>query len=101
MEQPPLSATKRCPHCGQWSAHRLRPDDRCEHCQELLDPQGPQREAEMEQAWKWELPPAMLIPIPETDPAWLRGLKYLVRGGQLLFAATVSFILWLITAIAG
>jgi hypothetical protein len=101
MEKPPLTATKRCPHCGLWSAHQLRPDDRCEHCQELLDPLGPEREAKLAQAWKWEMPPAMLIPIPPTDPAWLRGLKYLVRGGQLLFAATVSFIIWVITALAG
>ncbi|RTQ51560.1 hypothetical protein EJV47_07105 [Hymenobacter gummosus] len=101
MEQAPLSATKRCPHCGQWSDYRQQPDDRCQHCHELLDPLGPQRAAEMEQAWKWEMPPAMLIPIPETEPAWLRGLKYVVRGGQLLFAATVSFIVWFLTTLAG
>lgn len=101
MEKPPLSATKRCPHCGQWSAHQLRPDDRCEHCHELLDPFGPERAAQAEKAWKWELPPTMLIPIPATDPAWLRGLKYVVRGGQLLFAATVSFIVWFLTMLAG
>ncbi|MCC3160258.1 hypothetical protein LJ737_23680 [Hymenobacter sp. 15J16-1T3B] len=101
MERPPLMASKRCPHCGQWSAHQHQPDDRCEHCQELLDPFGPERAAQMEKAWKWELPPMMLLPIPPTDPAWLRGLKYLVRGGQLLFAATVSFIVWFLTTLAG
>ncbi|WP_400190612.1 hypothetical protein [Hymenobacter sp. B81] len=101
MNAAPLSASKKCPHCGQWSAHQQQPDDRCEHCHELLDPQGPAKQAEMEQAWKWELPPAMLIPIHPTDPWWLRGPKYLVRGGQLLFAATVSFVIWLVTALAG
>ncbi|GAA4385234.1 hypothetical protein [Hymenobacter koreensis] len=101
MNAPPLSASKKCPHCGQWSGHQQRPDDRCEHCHELLDPQGPRKEAEMKQAWKWEMPQIMLITIHPTDPWPLRMLKYAVRGGQMLFIATLSFIIWVVTVLAG
>ena len=91
---------KRCPHCGQWSGHYQRPDDRCVHCGQLLDPLAPAREASLEKAWKWELNKTVLIDISPDDPWLLRMLKHLVRGGQLLFAATVAFILWLITLAA-
>ncbi|KAA9327487.1 hypothetical protein F0P96_16015 [Hymenobacter busanensis] len=101
MNAVPLSASKRCPHCGQWSDHQHRPDDRCTHCHELLDPKGPQKAAEMEQAWKWEMPPVMLIDIKPTDGAVLRFFKYIIRGGQLAFASLVAFIIWVVTVLAG
>ncbi|GAB2940090.1 hypothetical protein GCM10027048_00410 [Hymenobacter coalescens] len=101
MQPRALFASKRCPHCGAWSDHQHRPDDRCQHCHELLDPQGPQRAADLQKAWQWEMPPVMLIPILPTDSRLVRLFKHVVRGGQLLFAATISFILWLIAAVAG
>jgi predicted amidophosphoribosyltransferase len=100
-EQPAFTGQKRCPNCGQWSGHYQRPDDRCEHCGELLDPQASAKEEALEKAWNWELNKTVLIPISPNDPWLLRMLKYLVRGGQLLFAATVAFILWFLTAVAG
>ena len=47
------------------------------------------------------MPKVMLITIDPADPWPLRLLKYLVRGGQLLFIATLSFIVWLVTMLAG
>ena len=95
------SDTKRCPHCGTWSVHQRRPDDRCTHCHELLDPHGPARDAALQKAWEWEMPRFVLIPIDPAEPLPLRLLKYLVRGGQLLFLATLSFIVWLVTVLTG
>lgn len=101
MEDSSAFDTKKCPHCGQWSGHQRRPDDRCAHCHELLDPAGPAKEAALNQAWNWQAPRVMLITIDPADPWPLRLLKYGVRGGQLLFMATLSFILWLVTVVAG
>jgi hypothetical protein len=100
MNPTPLSDTKKCPNCGQWSEHRQQSDDRCEHCHELLDPQGPSRAAEMKQAWKWQMPKVLLISINPDDSWPVRALKYAARGGQLLFIATLSFFIWLATAAA-
>ena len=55
----------------------------------------------MQQAWNWQMPKVMLIDIDPTDAWPLRMTKYAVRGGQMLFIATLSFIIWLVTAAAG
>lgn len=101
METTPQLNSKKCPHCGLWSEHQGLLDDRCGHCHELLDPNGPRKYAELQEAWKWQMPKVMLITIDPADPWPLRLLKYLVRGGQLLFIATLSFIVWLVTMLAG
>ena len=101
MEPAPQLNSKKCPHCRLWSEHQGLPDDRCGHCHELLDPNGPRKHAELQEAWKWQMPKVMLITIDPADPWPLRLLKYLVRGGQLLFIATLSFIVWLVTMLAG
>jgi len=101
METAAPSDSKKCPHCGQWSVHHRQANDRCEHCHELLDPSAPGKEAALQQAWNWQMPKVMLITIDPADPWPLRMLKYVVRGGQLLFIATLSFIVWLATVAAG
>ena len=101
MEANSQADSKKCPHCGQWSVHQRQPDDRCEHCHELLDPKAPGQAADLQQAWNWQMPKVMLIDIDPTDAWPLRMTKYAVRGGQMLFIATLSFIIWLVTAAAG
>ena len=93
--------SKKCRHCGQWSVHQRQPNDRCEHCHELLDPDASSQAEALQQAWNWQMPKVMLIPVPSSDPWPLQMLKYVVRGGQLLFIATLSFIVWLVTVVAG
>jgi hypothetical protein len=101
MEGASQADSKKCRHCGQWSVHRGQPDDRCEHCHELLDPSAPGQAADLLKAWNWQMPQIMLIDIDPADAWPLRMLKYLVRGGQMLFIATISFIVWLVTVVAG
>lgn len=97
----PLSASKKCPHCGYWSPWQQRPEDRCERCGQLLDPvRNRHEQARAEQATE-PLPSIMLIEIKPKDKGLLRFLKYIVRGGQLAFAAILSFIIWFLTALAG
>jgi predicted amidophosphoribosyltransferase len=96
-----LFSSKKCPHCDQWSAWQQLADDRCEHCHELLDPQAQHRLDEQEQVAQQPISQFMLIEIKPTDGAVARFFKYLVRGGQLAFAALMAFLLWVITALAG
>jgi hypothetical protein len=47
------------------------------------------------------LSPVLLIEIKPEDGPVLRFFKYIIRGGQLAFAAIVSFFVWLVTVVAG
>ena len=96
-----FTGQKRCPNCGQWSGHHQQPDDRCEHCGQLLDPQAVAKNEALEKAWKWELDKTVLVNIDPDEPWLLRMLKYGMRGGQIVFAAILSFILWLVAVLAG
>ncbi|WP_157547532.1 hypothetical protein [Hymenobacter sp. DG25A] len=97
----PLSASKKCPHCGHWSEWQQRPDDRCARCGQLLDPVRNRSEQAREQQAQEPISGIMLIEINPEDGALLRFFKYIIRGGQLAFAALLAFMLWLVTALAG
>lgn len=101
MDEASQADSKKCPNCGQWSVHHGQPNDHCEHCLKLLNPNGPAQEAQRQQAWNWQMPKVMLITIDPATPWPLRMVQYAVRGGQLLFIATLSFIVWLVTVVAG
>ncbi|RYU81280.1 hypothetical protein [Hymenobacter persicinus] len=96
-----LFASKKCPHCRQWSAWQQQATDCCEYCGELLDPAAQRRAAEQEEIANQPVPQFMLIDIKPTDGPLLRFFKYLVRGGQLAFAAIMAFFLWFVTVLAG
>ncbi len=98
-----MIATKKCPHCHQWSSWHHQATDRCQHCQELLDPQAYQRslahyDREQEESKKINI---TLIEIFPMDSAFTRFWKRIVQGFQLTFIAILSFILWLIALLAG
>jgi hypothetical protein len=102
MENSANANTKKCPHCGQWSTWNLHHEDRCTHCGELIDPQAYQsvlRRAEEEH--KQEKAPKVFIQIYPSDGTFTRLWKYAVLSGQMLFAAIISFFIWLGVALAG
>jgi hypothetical protein len=99
MRDEELVSTKRCPHCQQWSGWHLQPTDRCEHCGQLLDPQGHNR-AQQQAAAAQRKPTIRLLEISPEDKGFTRFWKTMVRGGQLLFIALMGFFIWLVTAIA-
>ncbi|TGE16418.1 hypothetical protein [Hymenobacter elongatus] len=97
----PLSASKKCPHCGFWSPWQQQSDDACQRCGQLLDPVRNRSEQAREKEAQAPLPQFLLIELKPEDGPITRFFKHIARGGQLAFAATVSFILWVITLLVG
>jgi hypothetical protein len=102
MDEKKLVSTKKCPFCQQWSEWDMQPDDRCAHCGKLLDPQASNRARQEEaMAHQKAASKVRLIQINADDSAIIRLLKWIVRGGQLLFIALLSFFIWVATVAAG
>lgn len=80
----------------------MQPDDRCTYCGKLLDPQASNR-ARQEAATAHEKAASRvrLIQINPDDSVIIRLFKWVVRGGQLLFIALLSFFIWIATIAAG
>lgn len=100
MSDSPLFASRKCPACQQWSGWEQRPADRCEHCGALLDPRALESAAAREALANQKTPSVILIEIQPTDGPAMRFFKTIIRGGQLAFAAIMTFILWLVAAAA-
>lgn len=98
-----LISEKKCPHCGQWSAWQQQHDDRCRHCGQLLDPRAQRMHTfrEQQRADNKKKLAALLVAVRADDPWHVRVGKRLFNGVQLVFAAIISFIIWLATAVAG
>ncbi|HSI91726.1 MAG TPA: hypothetical protein VK927_11455 [Adhaeribacter sp.] len=97
------TSTRKCPACGQWSGWHKNPDDRCEHCGAILDPQGLKaRNLREEEAFRQEQQfNITLIDIHPYDSAFTRFWKNIVRAFQITLMAIISFIIWFITILAG
>ena len=101
MPDTPLFSSKKCPHCQQWSGWQQRPNDRCEHCGELLDPQAQCSVLAREELAKQQMPSILLIEVKPDDGAVVRFLKTIIRGGQLAFGAILAFLVWFATVLVG
>jgi hypothetical protein len=97
----PLASTKKCPHCGQWTNWQQHPDDRCEHCQQVLEPHRVANDQARQALDEKVGANLVLIDINPDDPLPLKLGKYVIRGGQLFFAAIVAFVVWFVTVLAG
>ncbi|GAA4352471.1 hypothetical protein GCM10023185_12190 [Hymenobacter saemangeumensis] len=98
---PPADATKKCPHCGQWTRWQQQPTDRCEHCGQVLEPYRAASDEERRKLEEKQDYNPILIEIQPDDSAVVRFFKHIIRGGQMAFAALVAFVVWLVTVIAG
>lgn len=96
-----LSASKKCPACGFWSSWQQLPEDRCERCGQLLDPERLRSEQQRQKLAEEPLPAFLQIPIHPDDGPTTQFFKRIIRGGQLVFGAIVSFMVWLLTLLAG
>ena len=96
-------STRKCPSCGQWSDWNQNPDDLCQHCGAVLDPQGVRaRQLQEEEAFRQQKNINIaLIEIYPYDSAFTRFWKRIVQGFQLTLMAIISFIIWVVTVLAG
>lgn len=98
-----MSATKKCPNCGQWSRWTQNPTDRCEHCNSVLDPVAVARQQAREERKLAEDEHLSIkfIQINPNDPWYKNFFKRIGLGFQIAFVSIISFILWLIALLAG
>ena len=96
-------STRKCPNCGLWSDWNQHPDDLCQHCGAVLDPQGVRaRQLQEEEAFRQQKNINIaLIEIYPYDSAFTRFWKRIVQGFQLTLMAIISFIIWVVTVLAG
>src|SRR5688500_17904280 len=101
MEQ--ISGSRKCPSCGHWSPWTQDPHDRCKFCNSVLDPAGlkAQEVQEEENTRQKKQINITLIEIYPEDSAFTRFWKRIVQGFQLTLIAIISFIIWVITMVAG
>ena len=97
------TSSRKCANCGQWSLWNQQPEDLCEHCGAILDPQGLrarklQEEEDFRQKQNINI---ALIEIFPYDSAFTRFWKRIVQGLQITLMAIISFIIWLVTVLAG
>jgi hypothetical protein len=97
-----FQSSKKCPQCGEWSDWNGEITDCCQHCGALLSDKSSLRAAarvaEQQEKKGFELG---LIPIHPTDSWPVVLAKRLVQAIQISFVAIVSFLLWLLTLLAG
>lgn len=98
-----MNSSKKCPNCGKWSRWNQNPTDRCEYCNSILDPvavarQQAREERKQEESERFTID---FIKIDPDDPWYINIFKKVGLGIQVVFAAIISFILWLIAVLAG
>ncbi|MCF8257626.1 MAG: hypothetical protein K9J06_08740 [Flavobacteriales bacterium] len=42
-----MTSEKKCPQCGQWTKWNKNPEDRCAHCDSVLDPRRVQEKIDV------------------------------------------------------
>jgi transcription initiation factor TFIIIB Brf1 subunit/transcription initiation factor TFIIB len=94
---------KKCPNCGQWTVWNQSVEDICQHCGAVLDEEGLRRRAQKEeekekQAERFNL---VMIEIYPTDGPFTVFYKRIIQAFQITFMAILSFIIWLVTILAG
>lgn len=92
------SSQKKCPHCGQWTVWNLRAEDRCTHCGHLLSTHIQEKEARAERILT---APSGLFPVKESDGLLLKIGKRSLNIAHIVFTAIMSFVVWVITFVAG
>jgi len=92
------ASEKICPHCKKWTHYTLQAEDVCEHCGQLL---STYQQEKVERGERIKSTPLGLFTIEKTDGTFVKYVKYVANFGYAIFTAFMSFVVWLITVIAG
>jgi len=94
-------ATKKCPHCEQWTTWQQQPTDHCQHCGQELEPYRAASNEARAQLEQQPMSKLVLIEVKPDDGTFMRFLKRIIQGGQLAFAGLLAFVVWFLTTLAG
>jgi len=95
-----MSIEKKCPHCNQWTSWNQKLNDRCGHCNELLDAQRVKETEEFlarEKTYKrsdW-------FTIKEDDNIFMRATRRVALFFHIVFGAISWFFIWSFVNAAG
>jgi predicted amidophosphoribosyltransferase len=100
-----LNSVHRCPACKKFSHTDGTVEATCEHCGAHLEPVALKEklaieEKERQMKLKHEHP-VFWVNVKPGDSTLRRAFVRFLQGGQLFYAAIVSFILWVVAVVAG
>ena len=97
------NSSKKCKSCNEWSVWNGTLEAHCNHCSALLDAETLKRDKVRDAYTKPAKPEFKIefIKINDTDSIPIMGIKYIALLGQVIFAATISFIIWVSVVVAG
>lgn len=100
-----FKSVKKCKNCGNWSPWQQNINDTCHFCGQLLDEEAflakAKAEADASEDQKRYQINLDLIKIYPTDSLVVKLGKRFIQAVQLSFVAVLSFILWVLTLLAG
>ncbi|MGN6637473.1 MAG: hypothetical protein ACTHJ8_01065 [Mucilaginibacter sp.] len=90
----------KCPHCGQWTSWQGHTDDKCQHCNNYVEPHRFSAEAERK-IKKRHRRKEDFFPLRPTDGPIQRELKGFINAmGWIVFYSEVAFYIGVIVVIA-
>lgn len=95
-----MKSEKKCPACGQWTVWKKQLDDRCQHCDTLLQPHAIiEKEAREEREQKEA--EHDFFRIRHDDGVGMKALRRTAWVGHVLYAAIVWFFLVMFASTPG
>ena len=95
-----MKVQSKCKECGEWSDSNGNLEDRCNHCGELFNKQQFSNRNKALTERLIDKQTALLI-IRDEDNALVKFLKRIGLAIQFVFVAFASFVIWLVTLLAG
>ena len=84
----------KCPYCNKWTSAS---DVECELCGKPLKPDRSEEEERMRNFKPLDIP---LIPINDDDHWFVKGVKMVLRTGQMIFIAIASAVVYIASGAA-
>ncbi len=87
---------RKCDKCGKWSDGEKY---FCNHCGVLMDEERLEEEKKRHESQEGLA--VALIKIYPTDHIIVKGIKHIIRIGQIIYFAILTFILWVVAFMSG
>jgi len=88
-----MPSQKKCNHCGQWTVWDHKLTDRCQHCNELLQPQLAQEKEEWKARIVNEKKDDFFTP-KDTDGPFMLATRRVAFFFHLIFGAIAWIFIW-------